>query len=802
MPTRIADEAYQTFSKWLEHIESDSAVNEDTTRMRFIDTIIFDILGWDKKSVETEPYIETEGYADYIFRVKGGSTLILEAKRVGVPFTLPNTHSYPPRAVPFRLIAEQCPAALEAMSQAVKYAIVVGARYTAISNGRQWLLMLTLVEGIQLKDRGVVVFESFDAIRNRFSLFWDCFSPLMIQTNKPYAALLDARRRPAPAKLAMSIEGYPVGRENSGIRNQHATGIQYIWEEVNASDNLLVFFKECYVEPVGHEKNRGLATQLLSDRAAKDLAEYERLSASEVPDLVKGGPIGERPIVLLGRIGHGKSTFIRYLKTVAAAKALENYIQIDINFLDLPRTIAEVAKYVYSEVSGQLDQKYSIDIADDAVVRAALHGPLLAFRNTPRAKLYLENSNTNAFKEAEVSFLEKETAETHAYLKRVLKHLQGGRRKSIAIFFDNLDKRSDLQEEAFLIASAIAREWSAMTFICLRPGTFYKSRDSGVLDSIAPRLIEVHSPPTGLFLKRRFDFASAIASGEKLPPRGHQALAKSIAQDGTELSQLFASLSASVQKDRAITSLFEAVANGNLRELLQHVGSTITSWHLNTVEMTKIIRDEGVFYLSHHQAMRAMLYGNSIYFDPELSPFINLFDLKFADPVEHFLRPLCLFLLDDLNAKSISRGFMLFSDLVAKATAYSFTEDQIEETLMLLFAKRLVEDDSFSEQWPGVGLSLRLSLLGRYHVAELMSRFEYIDAVVVDTPIVDVSTSAQIRTVTSLQDRLLRGRAFLRYLNSSADGLHGTPFYSHWDRVHQKLAGEMTDIESHLSSKT
>src|SRR5437016_1830567 len=71
------------------------------------------------------------------------------------------------------------------------------------------------------------------------------------------------------------------------------------------------------------------------------------------------------------------------------------------------------------------------------------------------------------------------------------------RQISVAMFLDNLDRRHPaIQEEAYLRASAMARDWSAVVFVSLRPTTFYYSQKFGVLDSVAPRLINVVSPKT------------------------------------------------------------------------------------------------------------------------------------------------------------------------------------------------------------------------------------------------------------------------------------------------------------------
>ena len=44
-----------------------TANNEDTTRLRAIDTILFDVLRWDKALTETEKYVRAQGYADYVY---------------------------------------------------------------------------------------------------------------------------------------------------------------------------------------------------------------------------------------------------------------------------------------------------------------------------------------------------------------------------------------------------------------------------------------------------------------------------------------------------------------------------------------------------------------------------------------------------------------------------------------------------------------------------------------------------------------------------------------------------------------
>ena len=93
------------------------------------------------------------------------------------------------------------------------------------------------------------------------------------------------------------------------------------------------------------------------------------------------------------------------------------------------------------------------------------------------------------------------------FLRKVIHHIKFARNSSVAIFFDNLDRRSEsIQEEAFLRASAIARDWASLVYVCLRPNTFYRSKTFGVLDSVAPLVINVVSPRTEHLVSSFQDF--------------------------------------------------------------------------------------------------------------------------------------------------------------------------------------------------------------------------------------------------------------------------------------------------------
>ena len=63
----LAEDAYAALKQNLQLLESTAGANEDTTRLRAIDTMLFDVLRWDKTRTETERYTREAGFADYVF---------------------------------------------------------------------------------------------------------------------------------------------------------------------------------------------------------------------------------------------------------------------------------------------------------------------------------------------------------------------------------------------------------------------------------------------------------------------------------------------------------------------------------------------------------------------------------------------------------------------------------------------------------------------------------------------------------------------------------------------------------------
>jgi hypothetical protein len=786
--------AYQHMLDKKPQIESlTQTVNESTTRLRAIDTILFDVLFWDKNHVETEKYCRAEGYADYVFSINQKPSLVLEAKKSGIDFLIPE-RSFQNRPYAFGLLAKECESACSAFQQAIGYAATLGSRYIAICNGHQWLFGLTFIQDQPLENRLVYVFESLDAILKHFRNFYLCFSPSGVEHNSVAKELLDTLRQPAPAKLSSSIPGYPLTSTRNIFQNELSYILDYVWQIMSQEEGTPAFVENCYVNPNSHEDILTLARELIEKRRNEDniLTNYEIETIDKLPYKLANLP-AEKPFIILGEIGRGKTSFLKYLRFVSAKELLYNYIQIEVNFIDRPDNFQQIPDYIYQEIERQLRDNYSIDIYENSFVRGVLHADLMRLRKTPKGTFYANDKEK--YKEFELTQIDQLLVDKHLYLTKVFHHLKKGRQCSIALFFDNLDRRDEqIQEHAFLKASSMARDWSSLIFIALRPKTYYESRQINVLDSIAPMTFTVGQPDLSLVLKRRFAYAKRVAQGDSLDDaiiRG--VLSKAVSFDLPQVAMFFDACEFSAWKRRGIIPMLEAVSNGNIRRLLDLARKILCSGHLNTQKIIDAIRLTGSYSIPDFEGVKTLLYGDYNQYDP-FSPFINLFDIQYHDPTEHFLRLSILNYLAKIPYDSPSGGYVNASQLIEFLSTLGYSYNVSIQTLNILAEKQCIRKTIETDYSITDEDNIRITWLGKYHIHKLARMFQYIDAITIDTPITEPKTRASIQNVTDLTERLKRTKSFINYIDQCATQVRDEEVKILWQDISSDVKKDITEV--------
>jgi hypothetical protein len=740
--------------------------NEATTRLQLIDRILFECLGWSPADCVAE---EAHGgaYADYTCSAPR-RLLIVEAKREGDYFELHAGADREDYSIP-TLIRDN-PGLRAAITQVATYCQSRGVPFAAVSNGHQIVAFVAIrQDGPPLEGRALV-FPSLDAMVERFSELWNALSKAGIQEKRIESRLIGHLAPEIPPRLSGSITGYP----GTKARNHFQTDLKIVSELVlediaTAPDLESTFLKECYCESGALSEYSLISRDILQARYTA-LFDSSSPGPSTQPAVIRTGiapdllakSLSRRPILLLGDVGVGKTTFLRHLVNVAAKEQFENAITVHLNLGSQATLALDLRVFVTREITRQLREVHGVDVEDRAFVRGIYHGELLRFARG----IYggLRETDPGKFAEKELDFLEAKLSDPGDHLKHSLEHIEQGRRKQIVFFLDNSDQRDyRTQQEAFLIAQEFAADWPATVFVTLRPETFHLSlRSGGALSGYHPKAFTVAPPRIDRVIEKRLRFGLRLTRGEV----GIQAL-RNVSVQLRTLETIIQVLLGTLERRKEIGELIDNIAAGNVRLALDLVQNFFGSGHVDTEKIIKIFAADGDYFIPLHEFLRAVIYGDSAHYDPTRSYVANLFDVSSADPSEHFILPIALAMLADWTGHGMRNGFVETELFYDRMQGLGFRPEQVDGAMVRGHRHNLLETSARRTPEPGAALppSLRVTSVGLYHVRRLVNLFTYLDAVIVDMPIFDPSVREHVNDEFNILNRLDRAQTICAYLD-------------------------------------
>ena len=87
---------------------------------------------------------------------------------------------------------------------------------------------------------------------------------------------------------------------------------------------------------------------------------------------------------------------------------------------------------------------------------------------------------------------------------------------------------------------------------------------------------------------------------------------------------------------------------------------------------------------------------------------------------------------------------------------FGFNPDQIDMAIVKAYRKKLLETSARIIPQPGTKMpqTMRITTIGSYHIERLCKLLSYVDAIIVDTPIIDNNFKDKIFNVSDIEDRL------------------------------------------------
>ena len=620
--------------------------------------------------------------------------------------------------------------------------------------------------------------------------------------------LQETGERPPPDKLSLRIPKYPRHqRRNTLQTNLQVFGDLIIEDVVKLPENEKDFLRECYASSGALSQYASISKSILQSRYSSEFEE-SLAGPSLTAATAKGGkPIittemlaqsaSRRPVLLIGDVGVGKTMFIRHFISLDAADLLREAIIIYIDLGIQPTLAPDLNEYLVREISSQLHDKYGIDIEDARFVQGVYNMDLLGFEKGIYGSF--RDTDPTEYEKRRVLFLENKLAARHEHLRKSLEHIWKGRKQQIIFFLDNVDQRPhEFQQRAFLIGQSIAERWPAFVFVSLRPETFHRSRSEGTLSAYHAKAFTISPPRVDRVIHKRLRYAISLLKSGVI---GTSIPGVELHVDLQDLLNYLKIISYSFDKNDELIEFVDNVCGGNVRLALDFIRTFVGSGHADTAKMLRIYRETGKYNVAFHEFVRAVIYGDHRDYDPSFSEITNLFDISGADGREHFLAPIVLAYLGLESHGSGSAGYVAAEALHRYVQHLGFQPLKITGVLDRLLKKKLVETEAkvpLSSGGEGRDLYYRITTIGSYYYQKLACNFNYVDAMVVDTPIVDREVRERIGDEATIFGRLDRAEEFRRYLDSQWTNIESATEVFNWKYLSNQLFAEISLIKSRL----
>lgn len=751
------------------------AQTEADTRARLISRIIREALDWPDANVSREEYA-TPGFMDYVLSLQR-RVLVIEAKKTGDTFKLPHDISTSPS---FTLggILSTVKNLQSYITQAQTYSFRNGIEYAGVTNGLQWVIFKAVrTDGIHLAKGRVIVFKSLEDILSRFSDFWNLLSRQGVENNslakafqpvyaafqykRPVDELHNRSEKITRNKLSADLE--PLIREYMGeiTDEKSKEKLRELFVKGPALGRVL--------DAVEHRLTLSLSNTVAQSSRVFQHKDTEGLKSAvkkKIDALVTLPARGE-VILLLGRVGSGKTTFVNHFLRIDLKDTFERHFLVPLDFRDKEKG-QEVRDFFYDTLRQFLSKNELFLLLTGKNLRRVYAPEIKALSVGPLAGV--EKANKKRFEEKIADFLYDRYRDVEDYFTRTLRFLADKCGVRCVIVFDNVDQLDGgLQQEIFTFAHSVVGKTHALAILTMWEETYLRSKRGGALSAYQTMAHTI--PPTSVvdIIERRLEYAL-----EKLKAGGIARLLlpeESLVDDVEHfLSLVRQSL---LHNRKRVRYFLESLAMGNLRRAMDVFSIFLTSGHTDAGKMLSAHGEDGSYDIPLHEFIKSIGLGDSRYYQSDSSLVLNLFSISDESRPSHFTKMRLLEYLFFHRARSsfaYGIGFVPTPVICDDFKKIGTSETDIFESLKNLGSLALVENDEYD--FRRVSAAFRVTPAGRYYMRFLAGRFSYLDLVLQDTPISDEAAFDIIKRLVGnrdLGDRFERVTAFLQYLANEED---------------------------------
>ncbi|HAN10624.1 MAG TPA: hypothetical protein DCP90_08455 [Clostridiales bacterium] len=438
-------------------------------------------------------------------------------------------------------------------------------------------------------------------------------------------------------------------------------------------------------------------------------------------------------ILLVGSVGSGKTTFIRYLKNIAVDKQLDlknaiNWIIINMN----PAPISRESIYTWlteAAIDKIIEQYPECNFGNKDFLAGLYADKIKEFENGVGG--YLRQNKVEYDKEL-YQVVKDSITNKDFTLKCLLRYIRKNKKQEGIVVLDNVDKGS-IQDQLlmFQVAEWFRNQYECLIVLPLRDTTYNMHKSVPPLDTVIKALVFRIDPPDLLtVLQYRLRYIYRIEKKDfeatnYILENGMKVILKE-----NEHLEYFKYILNSIRQDELIKKIFYSITGRDIRSGIELFIDFCKSGHISARDLFSIRATGGEYAISNFSMMNAILRANRVFYSDMESKIKNLFSSEYSDDwVDPFIRVDILKWLDNMKNMSGAsgvKGFHKAEELIKDLLILGHDEKVIVREIVVLIKNKLIISESQSDEFNGADL-IRISPHGMLHIY-LLNNITYLAA--------------------------------------------------------------------------
>lgn len=338
-------------------------------------------------------------------------------------------------------------------------------------------------------------------------------------------------------------------------------------------------------------------------------------------------------LLLVGNVGSGKTTFVRYFKRVFLDKQYPELAkQCDWVFLNMnsaPLTTNEIYSWLKREIISQLQSTYrKVDFSSLEVIQKIFRKEIRSFEKG-LGQLLVDDKIS--YQKELYNMLKSKTDDTSVYLESLLCFFKENYGSLPIVVLDNCDKRNKSEQLLmFQVAQWLRTTYKCIVFLPMRDSTYDQYRDEPPLDTVVKDLVFRIDPPDLLkVIQARLDYIIRITNQIESTYILKNGITVSIKK--SELIEYFKCIMLAIRTNRMASNIFYRLSDRNTRNGIQLFEDFCKSGHILADDIFMIRTVGKEYQLPSYKFLNALLRRNRRYYNGKQSNFVNLFYSLYTD---------------------------------------------------------------------------------------------------------------------------------------------------------------------------